>query len=99
MLSISFFDKFANRATKCYFLRMSEPLKQELETYERLKESLLSEEGNYAVISGTELLGTYTSYEDALKIGYEKCGLKSFLVKKIQAIEPVNFYTRDLCLI
>ncbi|MDR1305349.1 MAG: hypothetical protein LBK76_09025 [Verrucomicrobiales bacterium] len=78
---------------------MANDLKQELETYERLKSSALAEEGRYAVISGNDVLGIYADYEDALKIGYEKCGLdKRFLVKKIQAVEPINSYSRDLCL-
>lgn len=71
-------------------------LETELLTYEGLKPSLLSESGKFAVIAGTKLLGVYSSYEDALKVGYEKCSLTPFLVKKIQAVEPVNFFTRSL---
>ena len=73
-----------------------EPLKKELETFERLKEELLKEESKYAVISGETLLGTFTAYDDALKSGYKAFGLTPFLVKKIQAIEPINFFTREL---
>lgn len=71
-------------------------LQKELQTFERVKQDLLTEEGKYAVISGDDLLGVYTTYEDALKIGYEKCQLKPFLVKKITAAEPVNFFSRDV---
>ena len=72
-------------------------LEKELETYERLKEQLLLEsDGKYAVISGDALLGVYSTYDDALKIGYEKCSLNPFLVKKITAIEPINFFSRSL---
>lgn len=67
---------------------MVQELKTELETFEAMKSGLLQHEGKFAVISGKDLLGVYSSYEDALKIGYEKCGLKRFLVKKIQAVEP-----------
>jgi len=74
-------------------------LEQELATFERLKSQLVSEhEGKFAVISGTELLGVYSTYDDALAIGYEKKKLEPFLVKKILAIEPVNFFTRSLTL-
>jgi hypothetical protein len=77
-----------------YFKRMA--LEIELQTYERLKPTLLAEAGKFAVISGEELLGVYSTYDDALKIGYEKCKLIPFLVKKIQAVEPVNFFTRAI---
>lgn len=75
---------------------MTEPLAQELETFDRIKEELLSEEGKYAVIKGDELIGVYAAYEDALKVGYAKSGVEPFLVKKILAIEPVNFINRTL---
>ena len=57
----------------------------------------MADEGKYVVVSGDQILGTYTAYEDALKVGYEKCGLKPFLVKKIQSVEQVQFFSRDLC--
>jgi hypothetical protein len=72
------------------------PLEKELETFEKLRPDLLSQDGQFAVISGEQLLGVYSTYEDALKIGYEKCGLQPFLVKKIQAVEPINFFSRSL---
>jgi hypothetical protein len=75
---------------------MSNPLATELATFEKMKEDLLCQEGKYAVIFGADLLGVYDTYEDALKIGYEKCKLEPFLVKKIQAIEPINFFSRSI---
>jgi hypothetical protein len=77
---------------------MAEPLKTELETYERKKSDLIADAGKFALIKGDAVLGIYESYADALKIGYEKCGLNPFLVKKIQVIEPINLITRDLAL-
>ena len=71
-------------------------LEKELQTYEKLKPTLLAEAGKFAVISSEELLGVYETYDDALKIGYEKCKLNPFLVKRIQAVEPVNFFTRAI---
>jgi hypothetical protein len=71
-------------------------LEAELETFHRELPNLLAEEGKFVVVSGDQVVGTYTSYEDALKIGYEKCGLKPFLVKKIQALEQVQYFSRDL---
>ena len=75
---------------------MADALETELKTYEAQKESLLAHEGKFVVIHGTEILGTYASYEDALKAGYENYKLNPFLVKKIQAVDAVNFVTRDL---
>ena len=62
----------------------------------RVRDQLLHEEGKFAVISGKELLGVYSTYDDALQIGYERYNLTPFLVKKISAVEQINFFTRDL---
>jgi hypothetical protein len=70
-------------------------LEKEIATYERLKPQLLAEEGKFAVICGDELEGTFIAYEDALQAGYQKCGVSPFLVKKILAVQPVNFFTRN----
>ena len=72
-------------------------LEKELTTFQRELPNLLSNEGKFVVISGDQVLGTYAVYEDALNIAYEKCGLKPFLVKKIQSVEQVQFFSRDLC--
>ena len=71
-------------------------LEKELATYRAQREHLLADEGKFVVIHGESILGTFSSYEDALKIGYEKCKLEPFLVKKIQGIEPINFISRNL---
>jgi ABC-type tungstate transport system permease subunit len=75
---------------------MADSLETELKTYEEQKHNLLADEGKYVVIHGKDVLGVYATYEDALKVGYEKCKLEPFLVKKIQAVEPVNFVSRDI---
>ena len=71
-------------------------LEQEIKTYERELPNLLQHEGKFALIHGDEVAGVYDTYEDALKAGYEKYELKPFLVKRIQAIEQVEYFTRDL---
>ncbi|MER2527427.1 MAG: hypothetical protein ABTR07_05820 [Candidatus Competibacter denitrificans] len=71
-------------------------LETELKAYQQLLPKLLAEQGKFALIVGEKLLGTYTAYEDALKRGYEECGIKPFLVKKISAEEQTFFFTRDL---
>jgi hypothetical protein len=72
-------------------------LEKEIETYNRKLATLADQEGKFVVIQGDAVIGVYVSYEDALKLAYEKCGLKSFLVKKIQTVEQVQFFSRDLC--
>ena len=54
----------------------------------------MADEGKFVLIHGDNVAGTFTSWEDALKIGYEKLKLDPFLVKQIQAIEPVVFISR-----
>ena len=68
-------------------------LKRELETYAREKARLLAEDGRFVVIQGDTVIGTYTTYEDALQVGYERCGLTDFLVKKIESVETVHWVT------
>ena len=72
-------------------------LKTELDTYCRERDRLVAEsEGKYALIHGNEVIGVWDSYEDTLKEGYKQFCLKPFLVKRIEAIEQVHFFTRDL---
>ncbi len=76
---------------------MAVALEKEVETYNKLLPKLLNEQGKFALIHGEELSGVYETYDDALKIGYEKFGISSlFLVKKILASEKIQFFTRNL---
>jgi hypothetical protein len=74
------------------------PLEKEIRTFEREKPNLLSHQGKFVVIAGDEIAGVYVAYEDALRSGYQKFGLKPFLVRKIQAVEQAEHFTRDLAL-
>lgn len=71
-------------------------LEKEIDTYNKELPQLLDQQGKFVVISDTDVIGVYVSYEDALKVAYEKCGLKPFLVKQIQSVEQVQFFSRDL---
>jgi hypothetical protein len=76
---------------------MTEPaLSRELARYQQLLPELTANEGKFALIFGDDLLGVFASYEDALTAGYEKAGLAPFLVKRINAVESVAFFSRDL---
>ena len=69
-------------------------LEKELATYKAKLSELAADEGKFVLIHGDEVAGTFTSYEDAIKIGYEKYQLRPFLVKQIQAIERVQLISR-----
>ncbi len=74
-------------------------LKAEIDTYCREKDRLVAEsEGKFALVHGQEVVGVWDTYEDALKEGYGHFGLEPFLVKHIEAIEQIHFFTRDLTL-
>ena len=75
---------------------MADDLKLELETYKRLLPTLSGQEGKFALIVGTELVGVFESYADAISAGYVRAGLKPFLVKKISSTEMVAYFTRDV---
>lgn len=72
-------------------------LEKELSTYRRLLPTFISDQGKYAVINEDKLIGIYSAYEDAVKIGYQTCGLESpFLVKQISSEENILYFSRDL---
>lgn len=70
-------------------------LEKELETYKQKLPELKAEEGKFVLIQGSNVVRTFTSYEDAVKAGYAEFGPnKPFLVKRIQAIEQAHFISR-----
>ena len=70
-------------------------LEKELETYTKKLPELKAEEGKFVLIHGTNVVRTFTSYEDAVKEGYQEFGPNEpFLVKQIQAIEQAHFISR-----
>lgn len=71
-------------------------LEKELCTYAAKLPELLAQEGRFVLICGTDVIGTFAAYEDALAAGYEKCGIQPFLVKQISAVEQADFFTRSL---
>ena len=69
-------------------------LEKELQTYRDSLPSLLSEEGKFALIHDSKVIGTFDTYADALNEGYKLFKLEPFLVKQIQAVEQVHFVAR-----
>ena len=71
-------------------------LETEIETYRRLLPELLAKQGKFVLIKGNEQAGTFDTYGDALKAGYEKFKLEPFLVKQISPAEQISYFTREL---
>lgn len=66
-------------------------LSQEIAYFEESRSELLKKyEGQFALIKGRELLGTFTTFEEAYDAGVAKLGNVSFLVKPIIKDEPVQ---------
>ena len=63
------------------------PLKREYETYLAHLPQLAQHEGKFVLIHGSDVAGVYDTYKDALTAGYEKFGLKQFLVKRVASVE------------
>jgi hypothetical protein len=74
-----------------------ERLSQELATYDRHKDELVAAHaGQFVLVHGDDIAGTWDTYKDALEAGYGQYGLQPFLVKQIRGTEQVQFFTRDL---
>lgn len=72
------------------------PLERELAAYRAKLPELAPYEGKYVLIHGSDVVGTFVSYEDALRQGYREFGLDPFLVKQVQSTEQVQFLARAL---
>lgn len=68
----------------------------EIKTYAERLPTLLGHTGKFVLIKGSQMVSLYDTYEDALKVGYEKFGLVPFMVKRIAPAEQVACFTRNL---
>ena len=72
-------------------------LEKELETYKNKLPELKQHEGKYVLIQDEQVIDVFTSYEDAIKEGYKRFGVKQlFLVKQIHSIEQVQVISRSV---
>jgi len=69
-------------------------LEKEMETYKVKFSELKEHEGKYVLIHGANVIDIFSSYDDAIKQGYEKFKLEPFLVKQIRSLEQVQFISR-----
>ncbi len=53
-------------------------------------------EGKYIAIKADDIIGPFEDYESALKAAYDRFGTGGFLVKKIERVETILEFTRDL---
>jgi len=77
---------------------MSDPLSNELKTYEKNFESLVgTHEGKFVVIHGEHVLAVFDSQPDAIAWGYRELGNVPFLVKQVVRVEaPLSFVSNLL---
>jgi nicotinamide riboside kinase len=72
-------------------------LEKELKTFHEKKEHLLEKyKDRYVLIKGDEVIADFESRSDALREGYKQFGTTAFLVKKVEQVEQVNFFSRAL---
>lgn len=65
-------------------------LEKELETFERrLPELLEHNKGQFAVLKGGLLLGTFTTFDEAFEAGVDQWGNKEFLIREVTAVPAV----------
>ncbi len=69
-------------------------LQTELEVFERLRLSLLDRAaGKYALVKGSELVGTFGGEAEAIRDGYRRFGNEAFLVKQIVLADVPMIFT------
>lgn len=69
-------------------------LETERKTYRNKLHELSEHEGKFVLIHETDVVDFFATYEDAIKHGYQKFGLRPFLVKRVNATERVQLISR-----
>jgi len=69
-------------------------LEKELETYSSKLPEWKDHVGKFVLIHGNEVADFFSTYEDAIKSGYQRFKMEPFLVKQIHTKEPVLFISR-----
>jgi hypothetical protein len=71
-------------------------LEKELETYQAKLANMREHEGKFVLIHGEDVVDYFSTYEDAIKAGYQRFKLEPFLVKRVMSVEPVLFISRNV---
>lgn len=70
-------------------------LEKELAVYnQKLPELKAEHQGKFVLIHGDQIIDFFSSYEDAIRVGYSRFKLDPFLVKQIQTLEQVQYVSR-----
>jgi hypothetical protein len=68
----------------------------ERRTYEEHLPELLGSVGKFVLILDEKIDGPFDTYAAALEAGYERHGVRPFLVKQVSDAEPIQYFSRDL---
>jgi hypothetical protein len=71
-------------------------LEKELATYQNKLPELKDHEGKFILIHGEDVVDFFSTYEDAIKAGYQQFKLDPFLVKQVHATEPIFYISRSV---
>lgn len=71
-------------------------LEKERETYRRKLPELKAQEGKFVLIHGEDVVDFFSTYEDAIKSGYQQFKTDPFLVKRVHSAEPAFFISRNV---
>jgi hypothetical protein len=82
---------------RAYSSDMAMPLQKELSTFARELPNLLpTQRGKFVLIHGHRVDSTWSSLDEALEAGYDRFGLKAFLVQEITDQEESLFFSRNV---
>jgi hypothetical protein len=65
------------------------PLRAELDVFEAHLPGWLDREGQHVLIRGQEVVGFFSTRDEALMTGYTRFGIVPFLVKQVVQAEPI----------
>ena len=77
-----------------YVERPAMALETEISTYREHLKTWSNHQGQFVLIKGDQVVGFFSSYDDALRRGYEKFKLEAFLVKAVSVLEQRHLVTR-----
>lgn len=69
-------------------------LEKEMATYDKHLPEMAAHAGKFVLIHGEEIVDFFSSYEDAIKAGYQKFKLEPFFVRQVQVSAQVQFISR-----
>ena len=76
--------------------RKINPISREIDYYHRHLKDWEGRDGEFILIKEESVVDFFSSYDDALKAGYQKFGLEPFLVKQINTIDRGSFISRSI---